>query len=70
MPMLLLFRLLFLLLLLMLQSSDDGLATVVVAAHAQKPHEKRNYSRNPYIVLAETFHEGIALLAEAVILFM
>ena len=49
-PMLLLFRLLIwlLLLLLLLQYGAAGPDFVVAAALAQKPHENRSSSRNPY----------------------
>ena len=67
-PLLCLFRLMLLLLLLLLQSGDDGPATVGIAAPPQKPHEKRSSARNLYR-LAETLHDGIALLAIAVVFF-
>ena len=72
-PVLLLFRLLvwllmLLMLLLLLQSGVVGPDFVAFAAPAEKPREKRSSSRNP-VVLAETSHEGITLLAVAVVLF-
>ena len=65
-PMLLLFHLL---LLLLLQSSAAGPATVVASAPAQKPHGKKAKALVTPIVLAETFQQGIALLAVPVVLF-
>ena len=67
-PMLLLFRLLLLLLLMLLQSGADVPAIVVVASPAQRPM-KNVAALATHIVLAETLHESIALLAVAVVLF-
>ena len=69
-PILLLFRLLIclLLLLLLLQYDDVGPAFVVAAALAQKPH-KNVATLTKSVIFEDNPHEGITLLAVAVVLF-
>ena len=55
--------------LLLLQPGDVGPAFAAVGSLAQKLHEKRSSSRI-LVVLTETLHEGIALSAIAVVLFV